>query len=77
MEARNEIGTEVDLSITRVADRLGRVKAHTATVQANAQHLKDRIRPWKAHETNASRYLQNMDDDLISSEDDRDHFKME
>lgn len=57
MESHNEIETKVNLRLKRVANQLGRVDAHMATVRRNAQLPNSRTRPLKAKTTKASLFL--------------------
>lgn len=58
MEARNEIGTEVDLRFARESNWLGCVEANMTILPGNAHLLNSRIRPKKAEKINASRLSQ-------------------
>lgn len=68
MDVRNEIGTEVDLRSTRVADRLGRLEANIATVPGNAHCPNSRTSSQKATWTKAFHRPQYLDDEATSSD---------
>lgn len=65
MEPRSEIGTEVDLSFTRVADRVGREEVHMATLSGNSQLFNNRIRWQRTKKTKASCPLHHNDYESI------------
>lgn len=71
-EDRNEIGSEVELRFTRVADQIERVEVHMATVPGNDQLLNSRIRPHNAKKTKVSRIMKYIDNESASSDEHRD-----
>lgn len=73
MEARNEIGTKGNLRFIRIADRLGRMKAHIATMPENAQPSNSIIPRRKPRKANKSWLSQNNYDKSASSDEDREH----
>lgn len=70
MKAHNETGSKVDLSLTMVADRLGRVEAHRATASGNIQTSNVKCGSQEVETIKASSLLQQVVEDEILSEED-------
>lgn len=77
MEARNAIGTEVDLRFTRLSDWIGKVEAHLASVPKSIRLSNNRIWRLKAEMTKTTHLFQQINDKLTLSEKERYEFKIE
>lgn len=62
LDARNEIGIKVDLHFTKVANRIGGIEAHMATVLGSAQLSRGRVQLQQAKKTKASCLSEHNDD---------------